>query len=86
MQIMNIIYLYWYISISKGFPYISGESFELKETNKPLEKKIMELEAQAQILERTSSDKDVPIEKYKMETKEGKCLSYSVMRSVLIYT
>ena len=80
------MFLYWYISVSKGFPYISGESFELNETNNSLEKKIMELEAQAQILERTSSEKDALIEKYKMETKEGKCLSYSVMRSILIYT
>ena len=77
--------MYWYISVIKGFPYISGESFELKKTNKSLEKKIMELEAQAEILERTSSEKDTLIEKYKMETKEGNCLSYSVTRSVLSF-
>ena len=63
--------------------YISGESFELKQTNKSLESKIMELEAQVQNLDMISSEKDTLIEKYKVETKEGKCLSYVVTRSGL---
>ena len=63
--------------------YISGETFELKETNKSLENKIMELEVQVQSLDMISSEKDTLIEKYKMETKEGECLSYVVTRSIL---
>ena len=51
--------------------YNSGESFELRQTTKTLEHKIMELEGQVQNLEQTSSEKDTFIEKYKMETKEG---------------
>ena len=50
---------------------ISGESFELRQTTKSLEHKIMELKGQVQNLERTSSEKGNLIEKYDMETEEG---------------
>ena len=62
---------------------ISGESFELKQTNKSLEKKIMELEAKVQNLDMISLEKDTLIEKYNMEIKEGECSSYVVTSSVL---
>ena len=63
----------------------SGESFELTQNTKSLEHKIMELEGQVQNLEQTSSEKDTLIEKYKIEIKEGKCLSQCDEKCPCIY-
>ena len=49
--------------------------FELSETTKSLQHKILQLQRQVENLERTSLQKDILIEKCKMETKEGECLS-----------